>query len=335
MKLPLLNRIGPVPVALSMLIALSAATSAESALLNEPPAIRPETLRQIASGVSIIPDPRINYVPNIGIVEGQEGILVIDTGMGPMNGRLLYEKVRDIARGRRIYVTSTHFHPEHSYGASAFPSASFIQNSAQVEEVAEKGEVFADLFRSFGENEKQALEGVRFVRAGISYSGRIWLDLGQRKVLLQEAPAHTRGDQIVFVPESGVLFTGDLVEDRFFPIMPDEDSRGSAWIAVMQSLLELGPRIVVPGHGSIGDPAMIRAVSDYLSHVRAEVFRLADAGNSQEEIAKVLVPRMVALHPDWDNAIFVPNQIAIFYAERRNQRPKLPKLEINTQAGGP
>jgi len=55
-----------------------------------PPTIRLETLRSIAEGVSVIDDPRIDYVPNIGIVEGSRAILVVDTGMGPAIGRLLF-----------------------------------------------------------------------------------------------------------------------------------------------------------------------------------------------------------------------------------------------------
>lgn len=314
------------PLLASIALALAAAPGARAELLNEPPVIRPETLRQVAPGVSIIPDPRINYVPNIGIVEGRDAILVVDTGMGPANGRLVYDKARAIARGRRIYLTTTHFHPEHSFGASAFPASDVIQNRLQAAELAEKGMPYARLFSGFGANERAALEGVEIVKAGISYTGRKTLDLGGRIVILQEMPAHTRGDQIVFVPDGGVLFTGDLVEDRFFPIMPDADAKGSRWIAVLGQLLDLKPSIVVPGHGSIGDAALIRTVRDYLTHIRTEVFRLVDAGKTQDEIAATLEPQLKALHPDWDNATFIPFEVGIFFAERTGRPPQLPKL---------
>ena len=53
--------------------------------------------QEIASGVYVIPDRRINLVPNIGIVLGDESVLVVDTAMGPANGTLVREHARRIA----------------------------------------------------------------------------------------------------------------------------------------------------------------------------------------------------------------------------------------------
>ncbi|WP_406323800.1 hypothetical protein [Streptomyces niveus] len=41
---------------------------------------------QVSDGVFVIPDRRVDLVPNIGIVVGETAALVIDTGMGPRNG---------------------------------------------------------------------------------------------------------------------------------------------------------------------------------------------------------------------------------------------------------
>jgi alkyl sulfatase BDS1-like metallo-beta-lactamase superfamily hydrolase len=40
---------------------------------------------KIADNVYVIPDGRVNLVPNVGIIVGDKGILVVDTGMGPRN----------------------------------------------------------------------------------------------------------------------------------------------------------------------------------------------------------------------------------------------------------
>ena len=95
------------------------------------------------------------------------------------------------------------------------------------------------------------------------------LDLGGKVVQLRTwGRAHSRGDQVVFLPSERVLFTGDLVENRFYPIFPfvppyDVDVDGRHWITVVEELARLDPRIVVPGHGEVGNAGLLAtAVAD-------------------------------------------------------------------------
>src|SRR5262249_9679145 len=152
-----------------------------------------------------------------------------------------------------------HFHPEHGWGAQAFvDQAPIVYNRRQYDELREKFESFVELFRSFGSHVAEQLEGVRMVNPDEMYEGQHELDLGGVTVQLLEHRAHTDGDQVVWLPEQRVLFAGDLVENRFFPILPDEDAHGDLWIEVLGKLEALGPEVVVPGHGEVGGPELIR-----------------------------------------------------------------------------
>ena len=51
--------------------------------------------------------------PNIAIVTGDRATLVVDTGMGPRNGAVIVREVQKLAKGRKLYLTTTHLHPEH------------------------------------------------------------------------------------------------------------------------------------------------------------------------------------------------------------------------------
>src|ERR1700730_16396101 len=88
----------------------------------QPPAphVDPTALKEIASGVYVITDRRIPLVPNIGIILGSGAALVVDTGMGPVNGQKVLDCAKKLAGGRPLIVTLTHFHPEHGFGAQAF-----------------------------------------------------------------------------------------------------------------------------------------------------------------------------------------------------------------------
>src|SRR5579862_2319833 len=73
--------------------------------------------------------------PNIGIVVGNRGTLVIDTGLGERNGATVMRVAQKLAKGPILYLTTTHYHSEHTTGEQAFPaSAIIIRNSAQQDE---------------------------------------------------------------------------------------------------------------------------------------------------------------------------------------------------------
>ena len=293
--------------------------------LNAEPLVDLNLASTIAPGVLVIRDPRIAFIPNIGIVEGADAVLVVDTGLGPENGAQVLSLAQKVAGDRRIYLTTTHFHPEHNFGASAFQGhATIIMNEAQVEELADKGQSYVELFRTFGPQVATALEGTRLVEPDQRYAGEMVLDLGGRSVILREIPAHTRGDQMVYVPDAGVLFTGDIAETRFFPIMPDADSSAARWIEVLRQLEMLEPRFVVPGHGAVGQVGILTMLRLHIEFMRDRVADLVADGLDQAAITRLLLPAITAIYPSWDNQEFIPFEIAILYAEATGKAPQLP-----------
>ncbi|MBW4720385.1 MBL fold metallo-hydrolase [Saccharothrix obliqua] len=269
------------------------------------PIVRGEPV-EVADGVFVIPDGRVRLVPNIGIVVGTRAALVVDTGLGPRNGALVLARARRLAGDRPLYLTTTHFHPEHGFGAQAFQGhATFVASSAQRDEAHRKSAAFAGMFRGLGPAVAAELADFRPVAPDLVYTGdRAEIDLGGRTAVLRHVgPAHTAGDQVVLA--DGVLFTGDLVENRMFPIAPyfpphDTDVDVVRWIAVLDELLRLDPAVVVPGHGEVADVALVRAVRDYFDHVRGEVSALRAAGAGVDEAVSA-VTESARSRWGWDN----------------------------------
>ena len=224
---------------------------------------------EIAEGVFVIPDGRVPLVPNVGVIVGDRAALVVEAGLGPRSGTVVLEAARELADDRPLFLTLTHFHPEHGFGAQAFvEAATIVYNRGQHEEFREKAAVYLEQFRGFGGEIEKQLEGVEFVDPHVVYDGAADLDLGGKIVQLRSrGPAHSRGDQTVFLPDERVLFTGDLVENRFFPIFSpfDADVDGSRWIGVLEDLRQLDSEIVVPGHGELGESGLIEPPRDYSS----------------------------------------------------------------------
>jgi glyoxylase-like metal-dependent hydrolase (beta-lactamase superfamily II) len=284
-----------------------------------PPPLIPELPpQQIAERVWVFTDERINLVPNIGVVVGEDATLVVDTGMGRRNGERLLERVREIS-DKPLLLTLTHFHPEHGWGAQAFEGgATIVYNRVQREELEQKFRPFVELFSSFGPEIAELLEDVRLVRPQIVYDGdEAELDLGGVTVQLSyHGPAHTRGDQLVLLPSERVLFTGDLVENRFFPILPDEDAHGSEWIALLERMEALEAKTVVPGHGEIGEIALIGEVREYLEYVRMRVNEAVAHGTTLDDVKSQLEPEIRRRYPTWDNEIWIGFAIENFHRER-------------------
>lgn len=284
------------------------------------PVVAITDVREVARDLVVVPDRRVPLVPNIGLVGGAESVLVIETGLGPANATKVLEFASDYARGRRLYLTSTHFHPEHAFGAQVFTdAATYVVNRAQADDLATKGAGYLGMFRGLGEPVARQLDGVELTTPDVVYDGEYDLDLGGRVVRLRPTGrAHSNGDQVITVDD--VLFTGDLVEAGQFAIFPwfppyDTDVSGIRWIDVMDRLAAESPRVVVPGHGDIDGPRLLSDVRDYLTLLRDETWRRRDSAMPEATIADEITGLMIERHPDWAGREWIGPAVSCLCAE--------------------
>jgi glyoxylase-like metal-dependent hydrolase (beta-lactamase superfamily II) len=288
------------------------------------PAVRVAGAREIAPDLLVLPNARVDLVPNIGVVGGTEAVLVVDTGLGTANASEVLAFAAEVAKGRRLYLTTTHFHPEHAYGAQVFAGeATYLVNRGQADDLATKGAGYLEMFRGLGEVVARRLEGVRVPTPDVVYDGTRELDLGGRTVLLRPTGrGHTTGDQVVEVPDAGVLFTGDLAETGQFAILPwfpphDTDVTGVGWLDVLDRLTLGEPRVVVPGHGEVGGVSVLTDVRDYLRELRDETWRRRDSGLGVDETAAEVREVLVGRHPEWAGREWIEPGVGCLCAEHR------------------
>jgi len=282
----------------------------------KPPLVAAGHTKQIAEDVYVIPDQRINVIPNIGIIVGRDGVLVVDTGMGPRNAETVLGEVRKITSKPVAYLTITHFHPEHGMGAQAFPASTIvIYPTAQKTELLEKGPAMMKQFSGVSPEIADLLKPVRLRMPNVTFSEQAEVDLGNFSVqLLHWNAAHTRGDNFVFLPKQRIVFGGDVVINRFFPIMADSDSSGANWIETLDHLQNLKPAIVVPGHGEVGDVGLITAMRDYFVLVRDRVRDMKSQGSTLADVESKVGPEVRAKYKDWENPEWIKNAIDDFYS---------------------
>jgi glyoxylase-like metal-dependent hydrolase (beta-lactamase superfamily II) len=177
------------------------------------------------------------------------------------------------------------------------------------------------MFRSFGPAVAAALEGTTIVEPDEIYEGpSATIDLGGRSVELRATgKAHTLGDQTVHVPDCGIVFMGDLVEERMFPIFPwfppDEvDIDATNWARVLTALDAEAPRIIVPGHGALDGAEILRTVRDYIIDLGRRVKSRRDGQGDADAIVAALGPEIRSEHPDWSQPEWVDFAIRYFAA---------------------
>jgi glyoxylase-like metal-dependent hydrolase (beta-lactamase superfamily II) len=281
------------------------------------PMIQSGITQKISENVYVIPDNRVSLVPNIGIIVGDNGIMVVDTGMGPRNAEIVLQEVRKISDKEITYLAITHFHPEHGMGAQSFPeTTNIVVPTAQKQELADKGEAYIELFNDFSPEIADLLSDVKLVIPDLAFENKLEIDLGGTTVqLFHFDTAHTRGDMFVFLPEQKILFGGDIIINRFFPIMPDGDSRALGWINSLTELKALKPEIVVPGHGAVADISLIDQLLVFLTNLKQRVAESKTQGLSLAQAQELLIPEFQKKYSNWDESNWIKNAVERFYAE--------------------
>jgi len=212
-----------------------------------------------------------NFISNAGFVVTDAGVVVIDAlGSLALAAELIAE-IRRVTSQPIRYVIVTHYHADHIYGLQAFKAA----GATIVAHAGGREYLTSDTARLRLEASRQQLHPWVDDKTQIVPADR-WLDADDTTLNLgtiafrihHVGPAHTPEDLAVHIPQRGALFAGDLVFRGRIPFVGQADSR--QWIESLNRLLELKPKIVIPGHGPVStEPvADLELTRDYLLFLR-------------------------------------------------------------------
>jgi len=157
-----------------------------------------------------------------------------------------------------------------------------------------------------------------------SFEGRHELRVGDRDIhLIQLGPAHTRGDAIAHVPDASVVFTGDILFIEGTPIM--WAGPVANWLAACDRIIELGARVIIPGHGPVTDESGVRDVQRYLRYVRDEAKARFEAGMDETAAADDID---ISDFRDWGDPERIATNVATIYRELDPSLPPLTPPEL-------
>lgn len=254
--------------------------------------------------------------PNIAIVVGRRATLVVDTGLGPRNGAVVARTAAALSPpGQKLYLTTTHFHPEHASGQRGFPPGTIVvRPRAQQAELEADGPRFLTLF---GRSPRMhaLLEGAGVDPANVLFDRDYTIDLGGVHArLLYFGAAHTRGDELIFVPEDSVLISGDVVQNHVSPNIICETCSPRQWIAVLDQIAPLKPRLIVPDHGALGGPELIPQERAFLVDLEKHALDLKARGVPPADAGRQIADDFKARYTAWYGLNNVPQSVARAYS---------------------
>ena len=240
--------------------------------------------------------------PNIGIVVGTRATLVVDTGLGPRNGATAAKVAQRLAPRNKLYLTTTHFHPEHAGGVSGFPAGTIlIRDKVQQTEMEQHGVEMINMFASRNAQWKELLADAKLRPPDETFDKERVLDLGGgvRARLLWFGGAHTKGDELTFVEPDKTLISGDVVQNKVVPNIYGDGGTPASWIAVLNQVERLGAVHVLPDHSAVGDGSLVAEEQAFITNLRARSLDLKRQGVSADEAGKQLTTEFKAEYPDW------------------------------------
>lgn len=227
----------------------------------------------MAQDVHAILEPRhfeevISY-----LIVGQEGAVLVDTGMGIGN---IHELVCGMTE-KPITVVNSHYHWDHIGDNHRFNRIAIHAAEAHHLRREPPHELLREAMRpeNFWGSSPQGFDPAAY-RIAPSKAGRLLeegdvLELGGRRLQVLHTPGHSPGSICLLCEEEGLLFTGDTVYAG--PLYVQfEDSDLIAYHESMNRLAELAPRlhVVLPGHNVTPlHPEALTEMAEALSHIVA------------------------------------------------------------------
>jgi glyoxylase-like metal-dependent hydrolase (beta-lactamase superfamily II) len=256
--------------------------------------------------------------PNIAIIVGSRATLVVDTGLGPANGATIARVAAKLAPGnQKLFLTTTHFHPEHAAGEAGFPPGTIlIRNSVQQQEMELHGKEMVDMFAGRSPQQKELLANATLRTPDITFDHEAKLDLGGVTAhLIWFGGAHTKGDELTFVEPDATLVSGDVVQNKVVPNIFRDGGTPSSWIAVLDKIMTLNARHVLPDHSAPGDGSMVASEKAFITDLRNSALELKKKGVSPDDAGKQLSAEFKTKYPDWPS-MNVTNFVRSIYAEQ-------------------
>jgi cyclase len=217
-------------------------------------------IHQLSSHVTAFMQPEGGS--SSGLIQTADGYVVIDTTSRPSDIRDFLAAV-NVTPDDACLVLITHSHSDHTSGIPIF-DCPVLSHKLTRQRIMKRGTERA---------KKQIPTEV--------FEDRKELQIGGVKIEFIHAGGHTPGSSVVWLPESRILFAGDLIFSDIYPFL--NVANVPELMEALEWLLGFDARIIVPGHGPLCDHREVARQLDYLQTSWARTREHLAQGHSLEE----------------------------------------------------
>jgi glyoxylase-like metal-dependent hydrolase (beta-lactamase superfamily II) len=245
--------------------------------------------------------------PNVGAIEGEDFVVCFEALATPVAASRWLAELRERTSKPIRYLVLSHYHAVRVLGASAFGAMAIVTHDKTKELVLERGQ--QDWDSEFGRmprlfEEPGSIPGLTIPT--VTFSDEMRIDLGGDRgelVLAHLGRGHTEGDAVAWLPEQGVLFTGDLVETH--AALYTGDAFHEEWASgTLDKVASLGAETLIGGRGEVarGTSEVTHAIEQsrgFLQTLTGEVRSVHDKGGSLKEAFEAARKALFPSYGQW------------------------------------
>ena len=254
-------------------------------------AVGPPELHEVSNGVFAYIQPDGTWwITNMGVLVGTKHTIAIDTTSTESRTRAFQQAIAGLTHNPVQTLINTHHHGDHTNGNYLFDTATIVAHELCREAILAEGKEGIERTQSAGifANPDGGPDWGHIEPAPpfLTYTAGITVHVDDLRceVAYTGTPAHTTNDSIIWLPERGVLFAGDLIFNGGTPFLLMGSVAGA--LEAVTDLKRYDAETIVPGHGAVAGPELIDDVLDYLTFVMDLAKRGHGAGIPPLELAQ-------------------------------------------------
>lgn len=226
------------------------------------------------------------YVNNILVIIGKQGVILVDAGSHKAVAAHIHKAIKTVTSKPITHVLITHHHPDHHLGLEYYGDVQVISTEFCAKRIEETGRSMINtMSRNSGLDLKDAKLVLPQKRLALRIRQAMEID-GVKLELIATETAHTDGDMMVWLPEDGVLASGDILVHAINPNFRDGNLK--KWIGVVDDILKLPFKTVMPGHGPLMQRPNVTEFRGLIADFYKTVESVYKAGGVEADVRKKL-----------------------------------------------